>query len=292
MLSKLLRPRMWKRVYRERMGEPLIYNLASIPVALFGSIVRKIDYDLVPRQPYAFGLQQAFELAAEEKAKLDLKQLVLIEFGVASGAGLLNMAKIGARLAAHYGVPCRVIGFDTGDGMPLPIDYRDHPEKYLDGDFTPHDTEALQRALPDNAEIIYGPIAETVGTLDARLEEGDVIGFLSIDVDYWSSTVDCLKLLDNKRLTFLPRTPVYLDDVNNTDHHEFAGELLAVAEFNAAHPLAKIVPMRQLRNWRLFKNALWLDQMYWYLDLGHRFYTRDYHADRGRLRLSNPYLGV
>lgn len=292
MLSKLLQLHTWKRVYRERLGEPLIYNLAALPVALFGSVARKIDYDLVPRQPYAFGMQQAFELAAAERSKLGIQRLVFIEFGVASGAGLINLCRVGARLSAHYGIPFRVIGFDTGVGMPLPVDYRDHPEKYLDGDFTPHDTDALQRELPDNAEIIYGPIAETVGQLDRKLQQGDVIGFLSVDVDYWSSTVDCLKLLDNDRLAFLPRTPVYLDDVNNTDHHEYAGELLAIAEFNAGHPLAKIVPMRQLRNWRYFKNALWLDQMYWYLDLSHQFYTRSYHADRGRSRLANPYLGV
>lgn len=290
MLRKLLQFHTWKRIYRERMGEPLIYQLASLPVALFGSLPRKIDYDLVIRQPYAFGMQQAFELAAAEKGKLGIKRLVFIEFGVASGAGVMNMCRVGGRLADHYGIPCRVIGFDTGAGMPPPVDYRDHPEKYLDGDFAPHDTAALQRSLPDNAEVIYGPIAETVSQLETRLEDGDVVAFLSIDVDYWSSTVDCMQIFDNDRLRFLPRTPLYLDDVNNIDHHEYAGELLAVAEFNAAHPSAKIVPMRQLRNWRYFKNALWLDQMYWYLDLGHRFYTRDYHADRRRTHLPNPYL--
>jgi len=41
---------------------------------------------------------------------------------------------------------------------------------------------------------------------------------------------------------------------------------------------------------RLFKNALWLDQMYWYYDLKSIFFTRDYHSMRKRKRLGNPYL--
>lgn len=292
MLRKLLEPRIWRRIYRERAGEPILYNLASLFVALFGSIARKIDYDLVPRQPYAFGLQQAFAFAAAEGGRLGVTRLVLIEFGVASGSGLLNICKIGAKLSAHYGIPFSVIGFDTGEGMPVPVDYRDHPEKYLDGDYVPHDAKALERALPDNARILYGPIAETVGRLGGELLEGDVIGFLSIDVDYWSSTRDCLTLADDPALRFLPRMPVYLDDVNEVDHHPYAGELLAVAEFNRDHDRVKLTRMNQLRNRRLFKNALWLDQMYWMLDLGHPYFTRAYHADRERPQLANPYLGM
>jgi len=273
-----------------RMGEPLIYNLASVFVALFGNVVKKIEYDLVVRQPFAFSLQKAFEFAADEHERLDIKRLVFIEFGVASGAGLLNICRIGEALSRHYGVDWRVIGFDTGEGMPRPVDYRDHPEKYLDGDFVPRDNEALQRSLPANAQIIYGPIADMIGSLDTHLQLGDVVGFVSIDVDYWSSTKDCMRLFDNPTLSFLPRTPVYLDDFNNIDHHPYAGELLAVAESNQEHEQTKLAKMNQIRNWRLFKNALWLDQLYWYLDLEHRHFTRGYHAQRARTELSNPYL--
>ena len=290
MLRKLLQPRIWRRIYLERAGEPLIHNIVSMFVALFGNITQKIDYDLVPRQPYAFGLHKAFEFAAGEAVRLGLKRLVFIEFGVASGAGLLNMCRIAGRLSAHFGIPFRVIGFDTGSGLPQPVDYRDHPEKYLDGDYVPHDIAALERALPPNAEIIYGPIAETLAVLDERLEQGDFVGFVSVDVDYWSSTKDCFTLFDNRNLEFLPNTPIYLDDVNNVDHHPFAGELLAAAEFNRDHERQKITPMNQLRNWRIFKDAIWLDQMYWFFNFDHPYFTRDYHTDRGRSKLSNPYL--
>lgn len=292
MLRKLLEPRIWSRIWRERAGEPILYNLASIAVAAFGTITQKIDYDLVPRQPYAFGLQQAFAFAAKERDKLGIKRLVFVEFGVASGAGLLNICRVGAALSRHHDMPFRCIGFDAGSGMPAPVDYRDHPEKYLDGDFAAHDQLALARALPSNASVLYGPIRDRLGELRDALEPGDFIGFVSIDVDYWSSTTDALRLFDDQDVSFLPRMPVYLDDVNNIDHHPFAGELLAVDEFNHDRPHRKVTKMNGLRNWRLFKNALWLDQMYWMLDLQHHYFSRDYHAGRPRIRLSNPYLAM
>ena len=71
MFTKLLQPRIWKRLYIERLGEPLIYNLVSIFVLLFGSFRQKIKYDLVPRQPYAFSLDLAFS----EAQKLNITHL-------------------------------------------------------------------------------------------------------------------------------------------------------------------------------------------------------------------------
>lgn len=275
-------------MYRERLCEPLIYNLVSLGVAAFGNIVRKIEYDLVPRQPYAFGLQQAFEFAAAHGAKLGLERVVLVEFGVASGGGLLNLCRISERLSRHYGIDCRIIGFDTGAGMPEPVDYRDHPEKYLRGDFVPSDTGSLKDALPANASIVYGDIAETLSGL--YLAPGEMIGFVSVDVDYWSSARDCLRLFDREGVC-LPRTPVYFDDVNYADHHPFAGELLAIEEFNEARPRRKIARMNGLRNWRVFKSAPWLDQMFWFFDLDHPFFSAEFHKGRAPIALSNPYLG-
>ena len=292
MWKKLFEARVWRRIYLERLGEPLLYNIAAMFVLVFGNILSKIKYDCVPRQPYAFGLGEGFRIASEQRTALDIKRLVVIEFGVASGAGLLNMCRISDQLADHYKLPVRAIGFDTGEGMPAPVDYRDHPEKYLDGDFIPHDKSRIEASLPSNASIIYGPIAENVGKLEEILEPGDCIGFVSVDVDYWSSTVDCLKVFRNPKLRFLPTTPVYFDDVNNVDHNEFAGELLAIKEFNAEAQEQKIAKMNQLRNWRIFKNALYLDQMYWFYDFSSPYFTRDFHSQRKRIQLSNPYLDL
>ena len=70
MWKKLLQPRIWRRIYLERLGEPFLYNITSILVLIFGSFIKKIDYDLVPRQPYAFGLKTAFI----EAKSIDIKK--------------------------------------------------------------------------------------------------------------------------------------------------------------------------------------------------------------------------
>ena len=69
MWKKLLLNRIWKRIYIERLGEPLIYNLVSIFIFIFGNFIKKIEYDLVPRQPYAFGLNEVFKIAKLENKK-------------------------------------------------------------------------------------------------------------------------------------------------------------------------------------------------------------------------------
>ena len=43
MIKKVFEKRIWYRIYKERLGEPLIYNLVSLIVLLFGNIIQKIN---------------------------------------------------------------------------------------------------------------------------------------------------------------------------------------------------------------------------------------------------------
>jgi hypothetical protein len=52
--------RIWRRIYRERMGEPLVYNLAALYVQSFGLFQQKID---VPKLSYAYGISTAARIA-------------------------------------------------------------------------------------------------------------------------------------------------------------------------------------------------------------------------------------
>ena len=156
LFKKLFNIRILKRIYLERMGEPLIYNMVSLYYLMFGSFTKKIEYDLVPRQPYAFGLDDAFKNARKE----GVSSIIIIEFGVAAGAGLYNLKFIAERLKNIYKVDYEIYGFDTGLGMPPPVDYRDHPEKYYTGDFPPG--KLLEQELPENVEIIYGEISKNI----------------------------------------------------------------------------------------------------------------------------------
>jgi hypothetical protein len=284
MWKKLFLARIWKRIYIERLCEPVLYNIISLFIFVFGNFIKKIEYDLVPRCPYAFGVNLAFTEAIKQK----IKKILLIEFGVASGAGLFNLAYIADKLSTTYNIDYEVIGFDTGLGMPPPFDYRDHPEKYRTGDFPP--LNLSENTLPKKTKIYYGEIKETVNLIKNYREQGIKIGFVSVDVDYYTSTVSCLKSLTFDQSFYLSSTVLYFDDVYNIDHNEFCGELLAINEFNQTNKFRKICKMTQLKDWRIFKNAVWLDQMYFLHVLDSSYRDPKNWQNSKPVILTNPYL--
>ena len=133
----------WRKVALERLTEPLHLNAVSLLVALCGSFRAKVGFDLVVRPQYAFSILHAADLARA----CGQQRITVIEFGVASGDGLLNMCRIAASVMKATGVDIEVVGFDTGRGMPPPVDYRDHPEVFSAGDFQMHDPAALRGCL-------------------------------------------------------------------------------------------------------------------------------------------------
>jgi hypothetical protein len=256
-LRRLFRPGQLRKVLVERGTEPIHLNLLSLIVAACGSYRAKVDFDLVVRQQYAFPILYA----ADAAKRYGYKTVTIIEFGVAGGAGLLNMCRIAERTRAATGIEFRIYGFDTGKGMPAPLDYRDLPESFQAGDF-PMDVEALKRALPDFAELIVGDIAETVPEFLDTLPDDAPIGFVAVDVDYYSSAKKALEVLTGAPDLYLPVVPVYLDDIGVDGSNPWTGELLAVDEFNRDNGLRKIAPFTLLRSRRIFKNTQWIDRMF------------------------------
>lgn len=66
------------------------------------------------------------------------------------------------------------------------------------------------------------------------------IGFVSVDVDYYTSTTDCLKIFNLPSDNYLPYVFTYFDDVYNIDYNEFCGELLVINEVNLKNENRKI----------------------------------------------------
>jgi hypothetical protein len=256
-LRRALSDKKYKKIFVERLTEPLHLNLISAGVALFGSYRAKVAFDLMVRQQYAFPVL----FAADEAKKLGVKRIQVLEFGVATGAGLLNLCDCAARTEAETGIAIEVVGFDTGSGMPPAIDYRDMPEYFQEGDY-PMDFEALRRSLPGRCRLLIGDVAETIPAYLASVTAEAPVGFISVDVDYYSSAVNTLKVLDGRPEQYLPLLPVYLDDVGMDGANPWNGELLAAAEFNARQPMRKITPFNLLRSKRVFKNAQWIDRMF------------------------------
>jgi hypothetical protein len=284
---RLLRPHIWKRFLVERFSEPLHLNLLSLFVAIFGSFRTKIFFDLCIRQQHAFGL-----LTAADDARINgYKSVTVIEFGVANGAGLLNICALSQKITKATGVSFNIVGFDNVSGMPPLRDYRDHPELYQPGWYPMEAPEQLRAKLPANAQLILGDIATTVPQFLSDRPADSPIGFVSVDVDYYWSAVHALESLIGPPELYLPRVTMYFDDVSSITHNRWCGELAAIDEFNNKNALRKISLCNFLRESRPFKNAKWLGQTYTLHVLDHsaRFTALSNHD---RVVHDNPYLGL
>lgn len=257
LLKRLSRPSRRNRLLTERLTEPLHLNLASLLVALFGSFRAKVDHDLIVRQQFAFPILHAADKAREQ----GIDCITLCEFGVANGAGLLNICKIAISVTKLTGVRFEIFGFDKGTGLPAAVDYRDHPEMFQQDDF-PMDIERLRAALPPFAQLVIGDVADTVPEFLSKLQPRAPLEFVSMDLDYYSSTKPALKIFTGDPEKYLPSVLLYLDDTVIETANPWCGELLAVNEFNDENKLRKIAPFPMLRSRRLFKNSRWIDQIY------------------------------
>jgi hypothetical protein len=245
-------------MFIDRLTEPLHLNILAIFVAIFGTFRAKISFDLVLLQHYAYSVLSAAEMAK----RLGLPAVSVVEFGVAQGKGMLNLCHLGKKVQKITGVEVRVYGFDSGEGLPDPRDYRDHPELYKRGEYLMSNTESLLKKIPENGTLIFGDIAETAGTFLEGLDRDAPLGFIAVDVDYYWSTKAALRILDGSPDKYLPTTLIYLDDIRNRPHNPWCGELLAVEEFNKEHELRKIARYDFLKHERIFRNAYWVDQMF------------------------------
>ncbi len=202
----------------------------------------KLRFHTIKKPSYGHCLRHAALLAR----KLGHKRISAIEFGCAGGNGLVALEQHAEHVRKDTGVEVAVYGFDTGKGMPPPLDYRDMPYLYQPGYFA-MDVPKLKSRLK-SAKLVLGPVEETVRGFCAQ-ENPPPIGFISFDLDYYSSTVAAFGIFDAGHKYLLPRVACYFDDmVGDIDwaYNEFTGELLAISEFNAAHEDMKIAPVQGL----------------------------------------------
>lgn len=111
-----------------------------------------------------------------------------------------------------------------------------------------------------------------------------------IDVDYYSSTVECLKIFSGPPEAYLSEVLMYLDDITYPQHNPWQGEYLAINEFNEHHSLRKACRYNFLREFRLFKKSIWIEQIFVMHVLDHR--GRSQPREGARVVLGNPYLNL
>lgn len=221
---------------------------------------------------YQWGTLCAAALAAE----LGIDRISVIEFGVAGGNGLVELERQAEHAEQVSGVRIDVYGFDTGTGLPKPVDLRDLPQMWSEG-FYAMEPERL-RARLTRADLRLGPVAATVPALLA--EDPAPIGFVSFDLDLYSSTVAAFGALRDRHELLLPRVVCYFDDIIGFSHSDFTGERLAIREFNEEHEHRKISQIYGLR-YVLALDQWWTQMMY----MVHAFDHPRYGDDDGTNRL-------
>jgi len=254
--------RIWNAVARLSHEPPFRlvtrFMLKQFPV----SAQTRARWDISDRPAYLLGLATAAEQAVVEKRKA----ISAIEFGVAGGRGLLALQREAEEVEKEYGVAIKVYGFDLKIGLPELIgDYRDHPEKFRSGDF-PMDEEKLRSKLNSRTALLLGNVRDTVNRFFEE-HRPPPIGFVSFDMDLYSSTRDAFRLFTHASKQMLVHTPLYFDDLGSFTYHDHAGELLAIHEFNEQDYSVKIHPWAGVRDGRPFREAPYLGHMFMAHDL-------------------------
>ena len=254
----------------------LLNQLARIPG--FGRLWRSFPlgspelrtrFDIWSHPAYAYGVWRAVDLARS----LGLDGITVAEFGVAGGSGLVALENIADAMATHFGVDIEVLGFDTGTGNPAPADFRDLPYVWAEG-FYRMDQAKLKHRLR-RARLMLGNLASTVP--DALNTLRHPIGFISFDLDYYSSTMEAFRVFDGPPDSRLPRVFCYFDDLiwpERACYSEFTGEYAAIRDFNSRSKHKKISQVAGLR-WMRERARAWNEQIYVLHDFEHALYTRN-----------------
>lgn len=250
-------------------------------VAALKEICHKGAPDLRPA--YTYGVLRA----AQTARALGIGQIWVAEMGVAAGGGLISLAKIAQVVGKRYGITIDAIGFDTGAGLPGPTDQRDAPFAFEPGDYAMN-PEALRAKLPANAQIVLGDVATTVPKFMESVAHP--LGFVSNDLDYYSSTVASLiPIVKADASKLLPRVLMYFDDLIGYPYTYQNGEWAAIRDLNVDHPNRPIGRIHGL-HWHVgspFDRQPWPELMYVLEARDHPKFNDSERSTTGPLKLIN-----
>ena len=218
---------------------------------------------------YASVIMNAAKLAQQKR----YREISVIEFGVAGGAGLKLAEIYSKEIMRLTGVNIRLVGFDWGKGLPQ-ISDKDG-SAWSCGDYI-SDISQIQKMLPD-VEFVIGDIRETCKTYLKEYNPAPIGGML-VDVDLYSSTVAVLNLLADNDDHFLPIVYMYFDDIDKDS--EFDGESLAIKEFNKKYEHLKISP-------EIFVQSDWMNYK---LKQCNRYSHSKFHSDKKELSVMEYYI--
>lgn len=187
------------------------------------------EQNKLPRMHYAKLIYQA----AWEASRLGIEEISVIEFGVARGGGLLSCEFHAREISRIFNIRIDVYGFDNGDKIGLPQtegNWKNQTYLWSPG-FYKMDEVVLRKRLR-YAKLVLGEVNETAKNFISIYNPAP-IGVMLIDLDYYTSTIPVLQMLEGDSNYFLPRVQMYFDDIH--PEWECVGETLAIKEFNARH---------------------------------------------------------
>ena len=201
-----------------------------------GSYETRLRLGAVDRAHYGYIVYNAAVLAK----RLGHDRISVLEFGVGGGNGLLNLEYHAEEISKLLSIEIDIYGFDTGEGLPQLLDYRDLPYHWKPG-FDKMDVPKLQAKLK-RAKLVLGDIRETSKEFFEKQNPAP-IGAIAYDLDFYSSTAAALSMLEADERHYLPRVFCYFDDTTGTDialFSDFTGQRLSIHEFNEAHKNIKL----------------------------------------------------
>jgi hypothetical protein len=228
-------------------------------IQVFGDYETKLRANVIARPNYGFCLYNAAKLAE----RLGYTKISVIEFGVAGGNGLLNFEYHAEQVCKLIPIEIEIYGFDRGEGLPKPVDYRDLPYHWKEG-FYKMDVEALEAKLT-KAKLILGDISDTLSNFVENCNPAP-IGAISFDLDFYSSTKSALAVFNTNHKYLLPRVFCYFDDTIGTDislYNDFTGQRLAIKEFNKENENIKLgYPYHLSNSDSYWRNQIWIAHLF------------------------------
>jgi len=248
----------WNLITRLAMEPPFRLAAQALLKQLNVSVRTRALWDLSIRPQYLLGILTA----ADQARKQGVGEISVLEFGVSTGEGLVALQQEAEAVERETGIGIKVYGFDMGpQGLPSFIgDYRDQPDSWRPGDYPMNET-ALRARLTGRTTLILGNVEVTVPEFFKKFQPPP-IGFISFDVDLYSSTRDALQLLTRPDKSMLWHVPLYFDDIEFLTSYKFAGELLAIDEFNEHSRHVKIDLWYGVKPKRPFPERQFLEKMY------------------------------
>lgn len=214
----------------------------NIDQILIGPIFNNISQNIkngnlnIGRHTYAEGLA----LGVRQALHCGYEKIIAIEFGVAEGGGLLDLCTSAQFYRNLFNLDIQVFGFDSGEGLPEPKDYRDHPEIWKKNQYKMSNSQILKDKLPSFCQLILGNVDETLPEFIKQIND-EKICFVALDFDYYTSTKSALKLFESDKNIYIPAVAIYVDDVFGLiTYNPWCGAEGAINEFNEKHLHRKI----------------------------------------------------